>query len=87
MNKLDNCKRFRSEPDWTPNNYDITFDPSTIPSNIQTETANNLQRRLEKLMPSSKRIHINIFTEDFTENNDIKLVGGLKISGKEVKFK
>lgn len=84
---MKNCKRFRSEPDWTPNNYDITFDPSTIPSNIQTETADNLQRRLEKLLPLSKRIHINLFTGDFTENNDIKIVGSLKISGKEVKFK
>lgn len=82
----DNCKIIRNEPDWTPNNYDISFKPSQIPKNIPTETADNLQKRLQKLMPTSKRIHINLFSSEMSEKNDFKIHAKLKINNKEVKF-
>lgn len=82
----DNCKIIHNEPDWTPNNYDIQFDPSDIPSNIPSETANSLQVRLQKLMPLSKRIHINLSTSSMSEKNDFKIHSRLKINKKEVEF-
>ena len=81
-----NCKIIRHEPDWTPNNYEISFNPSDIPSNIQTETSDSLQKRLQKLMPATKRIHINLETKELTENNDFKLHTGFKINQKEIEF-
>ena len=78
------CKIIRHEPDWTPNNYDIAFDPSKIPSNIQTENSSSLQKRLQKLMPTSKRIHINLSTQELTEKNDLRLHTNLRINKKEV---
>lgn len=79
-----NCKIIRNEPDWTPNNYDISFNPSHIPSNISTESADSLQKRLQKLMPLSKRIHVNLETEELTEKNDFKIHTCLRINNKDV---
>ena len=82
-----NCKIIYHEPDWTPNNYDITFNPEIIPSNIPKETGDNLHYRLQKLMPLTKKIHINLFTTQLTENNDLKLSANLRINNREVKLK
>ena len=82
----ENCKIIRHEPDWTPNNYEISFNPSDIPSNIQTETSDSLQKKLQKLMPATKKININLETKELTENNDFKLHTGLKINNKEIEF-
>lgn len=79
-----NCKIIRHEPDWTPNNYDITFNPSQIPSNIKTESSDSLQKRLQKLMPLSTRIHVNLDTGELSENNDFKIHSNLRINGKDV---
>ena len=81
-----NCKIIRHDPDWTPNNFDISFNPSQIPSNIKTESTDSLQKRLQKLLPATKRIHINLYTEELDENNDLKLHTSLRINKKEVEF-
>ena len=80
----ENCKIICHEPDWTPNNYDLSFNPSDIPSNIPRENSSSLQKRLAGLMPVSKRIHINLSTEELTENNDLKLHTNLMINNREV---
>lgn len=80
------CKIIRHEPDWTPNNYDITFNPQDIPSNIPRETSDTLHKRLQKVMPLTKRVHINLFTTGMTENNDLKIHTSLKINNKEVEM-
>lgn len=82
------CKYFRDEPYLTPNNYDIYFSQEQIPSNIQKENVPNLYSRLQKLMPLSKIIHINLNTtpETITESNQITINTSLKVNNKEVKF-
>lgn len=79
-----NCKIIRHEPDWTPNNYEISFNPSDIPSNIQTESSDSLQKRLQKLMPLSTRIHINLDAGELSEKNDLEIHTSLRIKGKDV---
>ena len=79
-----NCKIIGHEHDWTPNNYDISFNPTQIPSNIQTESADSLQKRLQKLMPLSTRIHVNLATSELSEKNDIEMHSCLRINGKDV---
>ena len=83
------CKHFRHEPYMTPNNYDLYFNPSEIPSNIKRENVPNLIRRLQKLMPISKIIHVNLNTdaEQISESNTIQLSSSLKVNGKKVNFK
>lgn len=79
-----NCKIIKHEPDWTPNNYEISFNPSDIPSNIQTESADSLQKKLQKLMPLSTRIHVNLSTGELSEKNDLEIHTCLKVNGKDV---
>ncbi len=82
------CKYFRHEPYMTPNNYDIYLNPSEIPVNIQKENVDDLQRRLQKLMPLSKFIHINFSTdsETMSESNGFDVSTHLKINNMEVNF-
>ena len=82
------CKHFRHEPYMTPNNYDLYFDPEQIPVNIPRENVPNLTNRLQKLIPPSKKIHINLTTnpETISESNTFTLSTKMKINKKEVKF-
>lgn len=82
------CKYIRHEPYMTPNNYDIYFDSESIPANIPRENVPNLTSRLQKLMPLSKKIHINLATnpENITESNSFCINTSLKINSKEVQF-
>ncbi len=82
------CKHFRHEPYMTPNNYDLYFDPEQIPVNIKRENVPNLTNRLQKLMPLSKKIHINLTTnpETISESNTFTISTKMKINKKEVKF-
>ena len=68
----------------TPNNYDIYISPDQIPSNIKKENVLNLRRKLQKLMPLSKIIHINYDTqpETLTESNQIQISTKMKLNGK-----
>lgn len=80
------CKHFHQEPYMTPNNYDLTFDHNNIPSNIQPETASSLQNRLQKLMPTSKIIHLKIGENQTNQTNFLRIHSRMKVNGQEVKF-
>lgn len=74
-----NCKRLRSDPYWTPNNYDIEFDVNKIPSNVQIESGVNLEKRLQKLMPLGKIVHVNFASTTTPQNNMISITPMLNI--------
>ena len=78
------CKFFCHEPYYTPNNYDLQFDHNNIPSNIEVESAPNLQKRLQRLMPLSKIIHLDMGTQQSSQTNFIKINTRLKVAGQEV---
>lgn len=87
---MDNrCKRFLHEPDWTPNNYDIYINPSEIPANIQKENTPNIGKRLKKLIPLSKRLHVHVSDspETLSQRNNFHISTELKFNKKKVKFK
>ena len=79
-------KYFRNEPDYTPNNYDLYFDVKQMPSNIRLENGYNLERRLNKLMPLTRRVHLNFDTKTIPADNNINVFTSMKINGKGVKF-
>lgn len=81
------CKIIHHEPYYTPNNFDLSFDINKIPSNIEMESAVNLQKRLQKLMPISKIIHLDLTTDNPVNSiNQINIVSMLQIDGKGVKL-
>lgn len=81
-----NCKYFRHEPYMTPNNYDIYLSPEEIPANIKKENAYNLKKKLQRLMPLGKIIHLNYDTnpETLTESNQVNISTRMLLNGKEV---
>jgi len=80
------CKYFRHDPYYTPNNYDLQFDHNNIPSNIEVESAANLQKRLQRLMPLSKIIHLDMGTQQSSQTNFLKVNTRFKIDGQEVEL-
>lgn len=80
------CKYFRHEPYYTPNNYDLQFDHNNIPSNIEVEPAANLQKRLQRLMPLSKIIHLDMGTQQSSQTNFLKINTRFKVDGQEVEL-
>ncbi len=74
------CKYFHHEPYMTPNNYDLFFDYNSIPVNIKAEKPHDLRNRLQKLMPLTKFIHLNMDKDTLEEDNNIHLHTNLKIS-------
>ena len=81
------CKHFHQEPYYTPNNYDLQFDPNSIPSNIPVELANTLQNRLQKLMPLTKIIHLDLGKEQFNQENFVMMHTKIMMNKHEVKLK
>jgi len=77
----------RTKHNWTPNDYDITFKPSLVPSNIKIEKATQLNERLQNHMPLSKVIHLNLMDYKPSEKrNRIQLHTTITIdTGKETK--
>ena len=67
------CKYFLHEPYMNPNNYDLYFDYNSIPANIQPEKAHDLRNRLQKLMPLTKIIHLNMGNESLEESNNLHM--------------
>ena len=82
------CKIFRHDPYMTPNNFDIYMSPLEIPANIKRENASSLKSRLQKLMPTSKIIHLNydVDPEQITEKNQVNISTRMLINGEEVNF-
>lgn len=79
-------KIFHHEPYHTPNNYDLYFDQNNIPANIKQESAASLQKRLQKLVPATKYIHLNMNSEVLNQTNHVLMSTRMKVNNQEVKF-
>lgn len=68
-----NCKYFHHDPYFTPNNFDIYFDYHKIPKNIKVDKPHELRKRLQRTMPLTKIIHVNLEAESFPHRNDVNI--------------
>lgn len=75
----DDCKKLRGEPYTNPNNYDIEFDTTQIPTNIPIENGRNLEKRLQKLMPLGKIIHVSQDNSTRPGGNGLKITTYLNL--------
>lgn len=82
----ENCKIFRDENEMNPSNFDIYVNPNDVPANIRLEKSSQLQRRLQKLMPASKKIHFHYIREPekLPAGNNIVLSTKLRINNRAV---
>lgn len=74
-----NCKYFHHDPYMTPNNFDLYFDHSKIPSNIIQESPHNLLKRLQRTLPLTKILHLNLQSEQDTHLNCVNIHTKAKI--------
>lgn len=50
----------REKYNYTPSDFDLSFNFNQVPVNIMQEDGVELQKRLQRLMPLSKRIHLDL---------------------------
>lgn len=74
-----NCKKIRNEPFMSPNNYDLKFNTDEIPSNIKIENGAQLEKRLQKLMPLGKIIHVDLNDQKTPRNNMLSIFSHLNL--------
>lgn len=90
MVSKENCKYMRAKYNYTPNDYDLYFDYSDIPSNINLEDSASLTNRLQGLMPLTKVIHLHLNEMDRNHAQEISVSTALTIKNRkitsEVKF-
>ena len=67
----DQCKYMRTKYNWTPNDYDLQFPVEEIPSNIKKEDTANLTQRLQRKMPLTKTIHLNLNEDSHSLKNNL----------------
>lgn len=79
-------KYARNEPYMNPNNFDISFNVNDVPSNVEMENGYNLEKRLQKVMPLTKKVHVNIGSSNLHQNNELNISSILRINNKKVKF-
>lgn len=75
-----NCKYFLHEPYMTPNNYDLYFNHSQIPVNNIIESPSELHKRLQRTLPLTKLLHLNLEVGDEPEYNTLHLHTRCKLS-------
>ena len=80
-----NCKYFWHEPYMTPNNYDIYFNQAKIPVNIIKESPQDLLKRLQRTMPLTSILHLNLESEQNPQFNNLNLFTKMKLNFKEKK--
>ena len=51
-------KYARDDPDWTPNNYDITINKDNIREDLPIPTIIELNKEVKELIPLTKKVHI-----------------------------
>lgn len=74
------CKYFLHEPYMTPNNYDLYFNYSKIPVNNIIDSPHDLRRRLQRKLPLTKILHLNLESAEEPEYNTIHIRTGLTLS-------
>ena len=73
IEKTKNCKFFHHEPYMTPNNFDLEFDYSGIPVNIDVESNIDLTKRMQRTLPLSKIVHLKLDSKKSTQYNELNI--------------
>ena len=77
------CKYFHHDPYMTPNNFDLYFDYNSIPMNIDVGATYDLNKRLQRVMPLSKKIHLNLENRESSQSNGFNINTRIRLSFKK----
>lgn len=67
------CMYARSKYNYTPADFDLYFDYTSIPKNIKLSDATNLSKQLQQIMPLTKTLHLNLRTDFRKSSQDVAL--------------
>lgn len=85
------CKKMRTKYNYTPNDYELSFDHTLIPSNIDIHNVGELTVQLQSRTPLGKVIHVMLEEKNTDVSNTIELFSELSLTfenkTKEVKIK
>lgn len=85
------CKKMKTKYNYTPNDYEMSFDTTLIPSNIDIHNTGELSLQLQSRTPLGKVIHLILEEENKNVANTIELYSELSLTfenkTKEVKIK
>ena len=85
------CKKMRSQYNWTPNDYEMSFDTTLIPSNIDIHNTGELSLQLQSRSPLGKVIHLVLDEENTDVANTVELFSEVSLTfenkTKEVKIR
>lgn len=79
------CKYFYHDPYMTPNNYDLYFDYMKIPVNNIIEPPHELQKRLQRHLPLTKILHLNLENKNQPQYNNVIINSNLSINYAQLK--
>lgn len=68
-----NCKYMKAEPNYTPNNFDINFNYTEIPSNINIHNVADLDNALTNNIPLTKKIHLQMDHEEKEQTESVSI--------------
>ncbi|MDO5849323.1 MAG: hypothetical protein Q4P18_07295 [Methanobrevibacter sp.] len=81
-----NCKYMRTKYNYTPNDYDIYFNYEDIPSNIKLKDIVGLSYQLQRVMPLTKKVHLQFNTTNKEYTSRINVYTTLSVNKHEVKI-
>lgn len=82
--KIMTCKYMKSE-NWTPSDYDISFDIGEVPANIESVSSMDLKKTLDMVTPLSRRIHLNLLNSEERMENHVSITSRLLVNGERIK--
>ena len=74
------CK-YMKDGEYTPSDYDLTFDVADIPSNIKSRGSLDLKKELQKVTPLTRRVHLNLRNHEEAVTSNATVSTGLTVNG------
>ena len=85
------CKKMKTKYNYTPNDYELAFDHTLIPSNIDVHNVGELTVQLQSRSPLGKVIHVLLEEKNTDIANTIELYNAVSITfnnkNKELRLK
>lgn len=74
------CKKMKTKYNFTPNDYELSFDHTIIPSNISVHNVGELTVQLQSRSPLGKVIHVLLEEKNTDIANTIEIYNTISIT-------
>ena len=78
------CNYMRTKYNWTPSDYDVYFDITDIPKNINLNSSVALEDLLTAYTPLTRKLHLNLSTMEEDWENEYQITTTLEVRGEVI---